>query len=166
MTTTVLRFVGGVGSGKTTALRAFAEERNAAGVKCLYVAGGSTVQGILQELGRGDYKAVLIDDSERGGDVEGLVAGLLESGLDHIVVSCARHPAEVQRDELLKALEKLAAVAKGCEQIASSYSGCIDGVEEHGGDDHEDPSCAIFHRLYYAMFDAKAAIAKAKDGAA
>ncbi|APC18126.1 hypothetical protein BLL42_21240 [Pseudomonas frederiksbergensis] len=62
---------------------------------------------------------------------------------------------------LLKALMKLTGVAGECEQIASNYSGTIDGVSEHGGDDHEDPSCAIFHRLYYAMFDARAAIAKA-----
>ncbi len=26
---------------------------------------------------------------------------------------------------------------------------------------NEDPSCAIFHRMYYAMLDARAAIAKA-----
>ena len=63
--------------------------------------------------------------------------------------------------ELLKAFIKLAEVARECEQIASNYSGTIDGIFEHGGDDHEDPSCAIFHRLYYAMFDARTAIAKA-----
>lgn len=62
---------------------------------------------------------------------------------------------------LLKALTALAQIAGECEQIASNYSGTIDGIFEHGGDDHEDPSCAIFHRLYYAMFDARAAIAKA-----
>ncbi|MDD2054747.1 hypothetical protein NPS46_19535, partial [Pseudomonas putida] len=64
-------------------------------------------------------------------------------------------------EHLLKALEALAQIAGECEQIASSYSGTIDGIFEHGGDDHEDPSCAIFHRLYYAMFDARAAIKKA-----
>lgn len=64
-------------------------------------------------------------------------------------------------EQLLKALTALTQVAGECEQIASNYSGCIDGVFEHGGDDHEDPSCAIFHRLYYAMFDARAAIQKA-----
>ena len=62
---------------------------------------------------------------------------------------------------LLKALMDLTQIAGECEQIASNYSGTIDGIFEHGGDDHEDPSCAIFHRLYYAMFDARAAIAKA-----
>ena len=62
---------------------------------------------------------------------------------------------------LLKALTALAQIAGECEQIASNYSGTIDGIFEHGGDDHEDPSCAIFHRLYYAMFDARAAIKKA-----
>ncbi|MGG3793889.1 hypothetical protein ABEU86_06310 [Pseudomonas paraversuta] len=64
-------------------------------------------------------------------------------------------------EELLKAFIKLAEVARECEQIASNYSGTIDGIFEHGGDNHEDPSCAIFHRLYYAMFDARTAIAKA-----
>ncbi len=64
-------------------------------------------------------------------------------------------------EALLKALEALTQIAGECEQIASNYSGTIDGIFEHGGDDHEDPSCAIFHRLYYAMFDARAAIKKA-----
>ncbi|WP_226926168.1 MULTISPECIES: hypothetical protein [unclassified Pseudomonas] len=64
-------------------------------------------------------------------------------------------------EQLLKALAALTQVAGECEQIASNYSGAIDGIFEHGGDDHEDPSCAIFHRLYYAMFDARAAIKKA-----
>ncbi|MGY2681723.1 hypothetical protein [Pseudomonas tolaasii] len=66
-----------------------------------------------------------------------------------------------EREQLLKALTALTQVAGECEQIASNYSGTIDGIFEHGGDDHEDPSCAIFHRLYYAMFDARAAIKKA-----
>jgi len=64
-------------------------------------------------------------------------------------------------EELLKAFKKLTKIAEECEQIASNYSDTIDGIFEHGGDDHEDPSCAIFHRLYYAMFDARTAIAKA-----
>jgi len=64
-------------------------------------------------------------------------------------------------EALWKALESLTQIAGECEQIASNYSGTIDGIFEHGGDDHEDPSCAIFHRLYYAMFDARAAIKKA-----
>lgn len=64
-------------------------------------------------------------------------------------------------EELLKAFIELAEITRECEQIASNYSGTIDGIFEHGGDDHEDPSCAIFHRLYYAMFDARTAIAKA-----
>lgn len=65
------------------------------------------------------------------------------------------------REQLLKALTALTQVAGECEQIASNYSGTIEGIFEHGGDDHEDPSSAIFHRLYYAMFDARAAIKKA-----
>ncbi|MFJ4139948.1 hypothetical protein [Pseudomonas fragi] len=64
-------------------------------------------------------------------------------------------------ESLLKALVTLTQIAGECEQIASNYSGTIDGIFENGGDDHEDPSCAIFHRLYYAMFDARTAIAKA-----
>jgi len=64
-------------------------------------------------------------------------------------------------ERLLNALTALTQVAGECEQIASKYSGTIDGIFEHGGDDHEDPSCAIFHRLYYAMFDARVAIKKA-----
>ena len=64
-------------------------------------------------------------------------------------------------EHLLKALTALTQIAGECEQIASNYSGAIDGIFEHGGDDHEDPSCAIFHRLYYALFDARAAIKKA-----
>lgn len=64
-------------------------------------------------------------------------------------------------EELLKAFIKLAEIARECEQIASKYSGTIDGIFEHCGDDHEDPSCAIFHKLYYGMFDARTAIAKA-----
>lgn len=66
--------------------------------------------------------------------------------------------AEQRAEMLEREFKKLRDVAYGCYQIASSYSGCIDGVEEHGGDDHEDPSCAIYHRLYYAMFDADAAL--------
>ncbi|MFJ2364778.1 hypothetical protein ACIPIN_13965 [Pseudomonas sp. NPDC087697] len=27
-----------------------------------------------------------------------------------------------------------------------------DGVDEHVGDDHEAPDCAIFYRLYYTIF--------------
>jgi hypothetical protein len=45
--------------------------------------------------------------------------------------------------EYVKAVEK----ASG---IASDNSPCIDAVERDGGDDHEDPSCAIHHILYYA----------------
>lgn len=66
------------------------------------------------------------------------------------------------QSELTKALAgfaKLRDVARECERHASSFCGSIDGVEEHGGDDHEDPTCAIWHRLYYAMFDADQALA-------
>ena len=72
--------------------------------------------------------------------------------------------AEQRIAMLERELKKLRDVAHGCYQIASSYSGCIDGVEEHGGDDHDDPSCAIFHRLYYAMFDADRALKPAAEG--
>jgi hypothetical protein len=50
-------------------------------------------------------------------------------------------------------LERFIETVRGCERLASDYSGSIDGVDEHGGDDHDDPICAAFHRLYYAMFD-------------
>ncbi len=43
-------------------------------------------------------------------------------------------------------------VVEGCYRLASVHSGSIDGVDEQGGDEHEDPICAIFHRLYYARF--------------
>lgn len=71
--------------------------------------------------------------------------------------------AEQRAEMLEREFKKLRDIAYGCYQIASSYSGCIDGVEEHGGDDHDDPSCAIFHRLYYAMFDADAALKPAAE---
>lgn len=66
----------------------------------------------------------------------------------------ARVPVELE--PLIDRLDRVIEVFRECERHASSYSGCIDGVEEHGGDDHEDPICAVFHRLYYAMFDADA----------
>lgn len=72
--------------------------------------------------------------------------------------------AEQRAAMLERELKKLRDIAHDCYQIASSYSGCIDGVEEHGGDDHEDPSCAIYHRLYYAMFDADRALKPAAEG--
>lgn len=50
-------------------------------------------------------------------------------------------------------LERFIETVRGCERLASDYSGSLDGVDEHGGDDHEDPICAVFHRLYYAMFE-------------
>lgn len=71
--------------------------------------------------------------------------------------------AEQRAEMLEREFKKLRDVAHDCYQIASSYSGCIDGVEESGGDDHDDPSCAIFHRLYYAMFDADAALKPAEE---
>jgi len=49
-------------------------------------------------------------------------------------------------------LSKFIQIVDDCYHLASSYSPCLDNVDEHGGDDHEDPTCAIFHRLYYAMF--------------
>lgn len=62
-----------------------------------------------------------------------------------------------QIDEHLKSgtgikLAQFIEIVDGCYHLASSYSPCLDNVDEHGGDDHEDPTCAIFHRLYYAMF--------------
>lgn len=72
--------------------------------------------------------------------------------------------AERRAEMLEREFKKLRDVAHGCYQIASSYSGCIDGVEESGGDDHDDPSCAIFHRLYYAMFDADRVLKPAEVG--
>lgn len=67
---------------------------------------------------------------------------------------------------LVKRMARFVEAVRECERLASSYCGCIDGVEEQGGDDHEDPTCAIWHRLYYAMFDADAALADYKGGAA
>jgi hypothetical protein len=58
---------------------------------------------------------------------------------------------KVRTAELELGFKNLRNIARDCFKIASNYSGCIDGVEEHGGDDHEDPSCAIYHRLYYAL---------------
>lgn len=82
---------------------------------------------------------------------------LMKAGKQRLTV------AEKRAEMLEREFKKLRDVAHGCYQIASSYSGCIDGVEEHGGDDHEDPSCAIHHRLYYAMFDADAALKPAEE---
>ncbi|MGB4488458.1 MAG: hypothetical protein WBI95_23560 [Pseudomonas veronii] len=49
-------------------------------------------------------------------------------------------------------LAKYIAVVDGCYRLASMHSGSIDGVDELGGDEHADPICAIFHRLYYARY--------------
>jgi hypothetical protein len=51
-----------------------------------------------------------------------------------------------------KSIAEFIEIVRGCYVLASSYSGTLDGVDENGGDDHEDPICAVFHRLYYAMF--------------
>lgn len=68
-----------------------------------------------------------------------------------------KQPAGVERPdslpELTDRLQQFLEVVRSCERLASDYSGSLDGVDEHGGDDHEDPICAVFHRLYYAMFD-------------
>jgi hypothetical protein len=66
--------------------------------------------------------------------------------------------AEQRIAELTKSFEKFRDVVRGCERLASKYSPCIDAVDEGGGDDNDDPTLAIFHRLYYAMFDADAAL--------
>ena len=94
---------------------------------------------------------------------------MVDAQRDHWIEKCGglkqRLTVSEQRAEMFeREFKKLRDVAYGCYQIASSYSGCIDGVEEHGGDDHDDPSCAIFHRLYYAMFDADAALKPAEEG--
>jgi hypothetical protein len=49
-------------------------------------------------------------------------------------------------------MAKYIEIVDGCYRLASSHSGSIDGVDEDGGDEHSDPVCAIFHRLYYAKF--------------
>lgn len=64
-----------------------------------------------------------------------------------------------QLEILRRAFMRFHHVVTECEQLASRYCGSIDGVEEHGGDDHEDPTCAIWHRLYYAEYDARRALA-------
>lgn len=118
MTTTVLRFTGGKASGKTTALRAFAEERDLVGVKCLVVSGDSTLAGIRHAVKDGEYKAVLIDDVERPRERQSdIVDGLLHIGLDHIVVASMRHPAEVQRDALLADLQEAASTLRRYETL-------------------------------------------------
>lgn len=55
-------------------------------------------------------------------------------------------------DKRVADLAKYIDVVEGCYRLASVHSGSIDGVDEQGGDEHEDPICAIFHRLYYARF--------------
>ena len=62
----------------------------------------------------------------------------------------------------LATLERFVDTVRECYHLASSYSGCLDNVDEHGGDDHEDPICAVFHRLYYAMFDGDKALEQAR----
>lgn len=62
----------------------------------------------------------------------------------------------------LETLDRFVTVVRECYHLASSYSGSLDGVDEHGGDDHEDPICAVFHRLYYAMFDGEKALEQAR----
>jgi hypothetical protein len=125
-----LRFTGGKASGKTTALRAFAEERDLVGVKCLFVSGESTLAGIRQAVANGEYKAVLIDDVERplnGCPID--IDGLLGIGLDHIVVASMRHPAEVQRDELLAALEAALEVLDNVQGDINPERGYADELE-------------------------------------
>lgn len=60
----------------------------------------------------------------------------------------------------LDAMSRFVETVRECYHLASSYSGSLDGVDEHGGDDHEDPICAVFHRLYYALFDGDRALAE------
>ena len=96
------------------------------------------------------------------------IVTMVDGQRDHWIEKCGllkqRLTVAERRSEMLeREFKKLRDVAHGCYQIASSYSGCIDGVEESGGDDHDDPSCAIFHRLYYAMFDADAALKTAAE---
>lgn len=63
-------------------------------------------------------------------------------------------------------VSKFVGIVDDCYHLASSYSGCLDGVDEHGGDDHEDPICAVYHRLYYAMFLVRPILDAAKAAAA
>ena len=98
------------------------------------------------------------------GELEDLVEKLNNALGENDALQQRLTVAEQRIAMLERELKKLRDVAHGCYQIASSYSGCIDGVEEHGGDDHDDPSCAIFHRLYYAMFDADRALKPAAEG--
>lgn len=111
--------MGGPASGKTTALHAFADERNAAGVKCLFASGDSTLAGIRQELAAvGDYKAVLLDEGgmQRQQQAD-IISGLLGMGLDHIVVASSRHPAESACDALLADLTEAAATLRRYETL-------------------------------------------------
>ena len=133
------------------------------------------------EFTREDFDATLNNLRRMGASIDGdnaykrdlldCVVGALATGAQNSNPPPAGHWGQrfwdigreerASSEQLLKALTALTQVAGECEQIASNYSGTIDGIFEHGGDDHEDPSCAIFHRLYYAMFDARAAIKKA-----
>lgn len=57
-------------------------------------------------------------------------------------------------------MAKYIEIVDGCYRLASNHSGSIDGVDEDGGDEHSDPVCAIFHRLYYAKFLVGHSVAK------
>lgn len=86
----------------------------------------------------------------------------LQAEGQHIVQLIDRQAYDAQLAELQRlraAFTRFHHVVTDCERLASSYCGSIDGVEEHGGDDHEDPTCAIWHRLYYAEYDARRALA-------
>ena len=64
---------------------------------------------------------------------------------------------------LIDRLDRVVEVFRECEQIASRHSGSLLGVELGGGDDNDDPICAVFHRLYYAMYDADEVRAELRD---
>jgi hypothetical protein len=69
-------------------------------------------------------------------------------------MACSHRASPPSHDETkwqLVPIEYIRAVEKA-SGIASDHSPCIDAVERDGGDDHEDPSCAIHHILYYAGF--------------
>jgi|TARA_R110002095_G_scaffold10868_1_gene15748 hypothetical protein len=55
---------------------------------------------------------------------------------------------EKQRDELAEAICKI-------HGKVSPYVGCLDAVEENGGEDSEEVLESVFHIAYYASFIAK-----------
>ena len=127
--------------------------------------GGNDFGCTLEELKKLSPLAETIGNVEFHGSARKVSAILTMASVGgELIAEIERLTVAEQRASMLeREFKKLRDVAHGCYEIASSYSGCIDGVEEHGGDDHEDPSCAIHHRLYYAMFDADRALKSAAE---